>query len=178
MCAQRCGAEKPEGLETTSMKRIKYLAMSVLAAVSALPVLVHAQSARRVAVSDPVLSANADSTAPRTKASAAASVSFANMMSAMSALPDRSARLVRVRGLKPEHITLVDVRNLFRYTDDQKNFEKALSQYERQVTAMRSTLQGSLVLRDLLYERQLSMTQVMAVDVTPDGRATVFYLPE
>jgi hypothetical protein len=160
------------------MKRIKYLAMLVLAAVVSIPSAVHAQAARRVSVADPSLSASTDSTAPRTKASAAASVSFANMMSAMSALPDRSTRLVRIRGLKQEHITLVDVRNLFRYTDDQKNFEKALNQYERPLTAMRSTLQGSLVLRDLLYERQLSMSQVVAVDVTPEGRATVFYHPE
>ena len=120
----------------------------------------------------------ADSSTSRAKAGAAASVSFAMMMSAMKALPDRSSRVVRTRGLRSDQITLVDVRNLMRYTDDQKNFERALAQYERQIIAMRSTLQGSLVLRDLLYERQLTMSQVVAVDAGPDGRATVFYLPE
>lgn len=124
------------------------------------------------------MASNTDSTAPRAKGAASASVSFANMMSAMGSLSDRSNRLVRTRGLRAEQITLVDVRNLFRYTDDQKNFEKALSQYERQINAMRSALQASLVLRDVLYDRQLTMTQVVAVDVAQDGRATVFYLPE
>lgn len=162
----------------THIKLPAVFALAALAAVATHPVPAGAQAAKRVSVAEPVLAANADSTAPRPKASAAAAASFANMMSAMAAPADRSNRIVRTRGLRAEQITLVDVRNLFRYTDDQKNFEKALSQYERQLTAMRSTLQGSLVLRDLLYERQLTMSQVVAVDMTADGRATVFYLPE
>lgn len=122
--------------------------------------------------------AAADSTMPRGKAVASASVTYAQLSAAMGALPEQSNRLVRLRGLRPEHITLIDVRNLFRYTDEQKSYEQALMQHDRDITEMRSTLQGSVILRDLLYDRQLKMSQVIGVQTTSDGRAIVFYQPE
>ena len=124
------------------------------------------------------MASSADSTMPRGKAVAAGSVSYGQLSAAMASLADQSNRFVRVRGLRPEHITLVDIRNLFRYTDEQKSYEQALMQHDRQITDMRSTLQNSLVLRDLLYDRQLMMSQVVAVQTTADGRAIVFYQPE
>ena len=141
-----------------------------------------AQSARRgkgkAVASGTMLVSAPDSTRTRVKAVPATSVTYARLRSAMGALSDGTGRFVRTRGMRAEHITLVDVRNLFRYTDDQKSYERALMESDRSIVDMRSTLQSSLVLRDLLYDRQLKMSQVVGVDLTPDGRAVVFYQPE
>ena len=139
-----------------------------------------AQSARRgkATSSGTMLASAPDSTRSRVKAVPAASVTYARLRAAMGALNDGTGRFVRTRGMRAEHITLVDVRNLFRYTDDQKSYERALTEFDRSIVDMRSTLQSSLVLRDLLYDRQLKMSQVVGVDLTPDGRAIVFYQPE
>ncbi|HYW29953.1 MAG TPA: hypothetical protein VE869_00505 [Gemmatimonas sp.] len=93
-------------------------------------------------------------------------------------MPTRTEQFVRIPSLRAERITLVDVRNLFRETNQQKEFETVVANRARQITAMRSTLQNSIVLRDLLFERQLKMSQVVAVDPQADGSATVFYIPE
>jgi hypothetical protein len=155
-------------------------ATSSLAAVLLLASSASAQSTPRTpgGGTDRLMASAADTTPPRGKAVAPASVTFAQLSAAMGALPEQSSRFVRVRGLRAEHITLVDVRNLFRYTDDQKSYEQALMQHERHITTMRSTLQNSLVLRDLLYDRGLNMSQVIGVQTTADGRAIVFYQPE
>ena len=163
------------------MKTTKILSLaSALSAALFFASVASAQSAPKAkrASSDKLLASATDSAMVKGKPVAAASVTYAQLRTAMGALPDQSNRFVRTRGLRREHITLVDVRNLFRYSDDQKNFEHALMQFDRQITEMRSTLQSSIVLRDLLYERQLKMSQVIGVESMPDGRAIVYYQPE
>ncbi|MES2524443.1 MAG: hypothetical protein V4617_17220 [Gemmatimonadota bacterium] len=108
----------------------------------------------------------------------AAAPSYTQLSAALGALPARTEQFVRIPSLRAERITLVDVRNLFRETSQQKEFETSIADRARQITAMRSTLQNSLVLRDLLFDRQLKMSQVVAVDPQPDGSAVVFYVPE
>ena len=157
--------------------------VSVATALSAALLLASvagAQSAARAKTShsDKLVASGADSAVTKSKPVSSSSLTYAQLRAAMSSLPDQSNRFVRLRGLRPEQITLVDVRNLFRYSDDQKNYEQALMEFDRNITNMRSTLQGSIVLRDLLYERQLKMSQVIGVETTADGRAIVFYQPE
>ena len=112
------------------------------------------------------------------KPSAARPMTFAGLMEAMNALPDRSKRLAKTPGLRADQITLVDVRNLFRETREEKGYEHALMKYEGQIAAMRSTLESNSVLRALLKDWQLSVAHVVAVDTSPDGRALVYYQPE
>ena len=157
--------------------------VSVLAALSAALVLASvagAQSADRdpSAPSSKLVASAADSTVAKAKPVSASSLTYAQLRAAMSTLSDQSSRFVRLRGLRPEHVTLVDVRNLFRHSDDQRNYEQALMEFERSITSMRAALQESLVLRDLLNDRQLKMSQVIGVETTAGGRAIVFYQPE
>lgn len=132
------------------------------------------------------LTSNAGSTARSAKtASAPASASaapassapgtFDAFMRAMYDLPALSNKFVRIPALRPEHISLVDVRNVFRESSEQERFEAVLQEQDRRITGMRSTLQNSMTLRDVLYDRQLTMSQVVAVDVLPDGRGAVVY---
>jgi hypothetical protein len=121
---------------------------------------------------------SADSTAWRARSAARPSVTYAAFNATMGTLPSQSARFVANRGLRAEQIALVDVRNLFRSGDEQKQYEQALEQYARQIEAMRSTLQKSALLGDLLKDRGLKLSHVIGVQTTPDGGAIVFYQPE
>lgn len=110
---------------------------------------------------------------------AAPTPAMPRLTAAMSALNANAARFIRIPEARPELVTLVDVRNVFKYSDDQKWYEEAIAKHERDITAMRATLQGSMVLRDMLYQRQLTMQHVVAVEVAPDGRSgTVYFRPE
>lgn len=156
---------------------------SAAASIAALCVLASssaAQSAKgRAPVSGRLLATRdsaARSAAKPVRPSAAPS--FTQLSAALGGLPTRTEQFVRIPSLRAERITLVDVRNLFRETNQQKEFETVVANRARQITAMRSTLQNSIVLRDLLFERQLKMSQVVAVDPQADGSATVFYIPE
>lgn len=138
-------------------------------------------SARRSTIASKVIASRSDSSravAPRT-VSPKVTPAMPRLTAAMEALPAQAGRFVRIPMLRAESIAFVDVRNMFRLTEDQKWFEEAISKHERDMTAMRSALQGSLVLRDVLYEKQLTMQHVVAVEVNPDGRSgTVYFRPE
>lgn len=155
---------------------VSVAALCVLASASA------AQSARgaRASVSGKLIATRTDSAVRGTAkpVKAATAPSYTQLSAALGGLPTRTEQFVRIPSLRAERITLVDVRNLFRENDHQKEFEIVVANRARQITAMRSTLQNSLVLRDLLFDRQLKMSQVVAVDPQPDGSATVFYVPE
>lgn len=133
-------------------------------------------SSRRSTLASKIVAERADSsrtTAPKV------TPAMPRLTAAMESLPAQANRFVRIPMLRAENIALVDVRNVFRLSDDQKWFEEAVAKHERDLTAMRSALQGSLVLRDVLYEKQLTMQHVVAVDVSADGRwGTVYFRPE
>ena len=133
-------------------------------------------SARRTTLASKVLAKSADSTrtvAPKVRPA------MPRLAAAMDALPKQAGNFVRIPMLRTANIALVDVRNVFRLSADQKWFEEAIATHERDITSMRSVLQGSLVLRDLLYDKQLTMQHVVAVEVNPDGRSgTVYFRPE
>ena len=133
-------------------------------------------STRRTTLASKVVAGRADSS--RTVA-AKVIPAMPRLAAAMESLPVQAGRFVRVPMLRTENIALVDVRNVFRLSEDQRWFEEAIAKRARDITAMRSALQGSLVLRDLLYDKQLTMQQVVAVEVNPDGRSgTVYFRPE
>lgn len=103
---------------------------------------------------------------------------FGRLLAALGTLDTNATRFVNISGLTVDQITLLDVRTLLQ-GNNQVALDAALSRHERELTSMRNTLQNSMVLRDLLSSKQIPMTQVLAVDVAPDGkRATVFYRPE
>lgn len=112
------------------------------------------------------------------KDSVDATAQFGRLIAALSTIDVNTARFTGITGLKPEQITLVDVRNLLR-GDNQQALEQALGKSEAQLTGMRNALQNSMVLRDLLVAKDMPMAQVIAVDVSADGSsATVFYRPQ
>lgn len=105
-------------------------------------------------------------------------VQFGKLLAALGALDTNATRFVNISGLSAEQIVLVDVRSLLQ-GNNQVALDAALSRHERELTSMRNTLQNSMVLRDLLSSKQIPMTQVLAVDVAPDGKSTtVFYRPQ
>ena len=112
---------------------------------------------------------------PATPAAAEPMPRFESVLKAMSEAPALGNQFVRIRMLAPDQIQLVDVRNVFRERAEQERFEAAVAQHDRAITALRSTLQNSITLRDLLYDKQLSMSQVVAVDVLSEGKGAVVY---
>jgi hypothetical protein len=103
---------------------------------------------------------------------------FGQLLASLNTLDTNTARFNAITGLTPEHITLVDVRNLLQ-GENQVALDNALGRNERQITTMRSDLQSSTVLRDLLVARSIPMSQIIAVDVAPDAtKATVYYRPQ
>ena len=155
---------------------VRKAAIAVVALVVVAATNAAAQGARRTVLATKTVAERTDSLRP---VAGKLTPALPRLAAAMSALPYNAGKFVRIPLQRPEHITLVDVRNVFRYSDDQKSFEEAIALHARDITAMRSTLQGSLALRDLLYDRQLSMQQVIAVVVSPDGRSgTVYFRPE
>jgi hypothetical protein len=132
-----------------------------------------------VAASDSLVRGAGKGGTPASTALAPTAVpSFSHFSAAIDAAAANSSRLVRLIALKPAQITLVDMRNVLRFSDEQKRLDELVAARTRQLADMRATLQNSLPLRDLLYQRELSMTQVLAVDVMPDGRAIVYYRAE
>ena len=133
-------------------------------------------SARRTVLASKVIAGRADSTRSM---STRVTPAMPRLAAAMDALPAQAGRFVRIPMLRADNIALVDVRNVFRLNEDQRWFEEALARHERDMTSMRSVLQGSLVLRDALYDKQLTMQHVVAVEVSADGRSgTVYFRPE
>lgn len=107
-----------------------------------------------------------------------ATAQFGRFIASLNTLEVQTPRFTSITGLKPEQITLVDVRNLLK-GNNQRALDQALGKHEPQVTAMRSALQSSTVLRDVLLAKDISMNDVLAVEVAPDGAAaTVYYRPQ
>ena len=128
--------------------------------------------------SDKTTSVPTDSALSRAKAVSRASVTYTALSAAMSTLNVQTSRFVRLRKMRPEHVTLVDVRNLFRNRDEHTRYEQALEQYRQQIAEMRSTLAESPVLHDLLQGRGLKLSHVSGVQTSADGRIVVFYQAE
>ena len=121
------------------------------------------------------LAAAVPATKPETPAVVPAPPRFESVLRAMSEAPALGNQFVRIRPLTPGQIQLVDVRNVFRERTEQERFEAAIAQHDRAITALRSTLQNSITLRDLLYDKGLTMSQVIAVDVLTEGKGAVVY---
>ncbi len=102
-------------------------------------------------------------------------VRFGRITAALSTAELNTKRFLGITGLKPARLTFVDIRDWV--TSDMVNaMDAALVRNARAITTMRSELQNSLMLRDALVERDITMSQVVAVDVSPDAsQATVFY---
>lgn len=103
---------------------------------------------------------------------------FGRLIAAINNTDVNGRRFLAISGLRPEQIVLVDARNLLR-GDSQKALDEALGRRENQIASLRNDLQNSMILRDLLVTRDVPMSQVVAVDVSPDGStATVYYRPQ
>jgi len=80
-------------------------------------------------------------------------------------------------GLSAQHFILVDVRPML-LGNNRARLDAALAQRARELTALRSDLQGHFALRDALVAGKVPMSQVIAVDaLTSATHATVYYLP-
>lgn len=102
-------------------------------------------------------------------------VRFGRITAALNTAELNTKRFLGITGLKPARLTFVDIRDWVT-SDMVEAMDAAIVRNARAITAMRSELQNSLMLRDALVERDLTMSQVVAVDVSPDAsQATVFY---
>jgi hypothetical protein len=102
---------------------------------------------------------------------------FGRLLSSLNNIETNTRRFLGITGITPERIRLIDVSTLLR-GGNARAYDEALARRERQLTTMRNDLQNCIVLRDMLLARTLTMSQVVAVDVAPDGSsATVYYAP-
>jgi hypothetical protein len=100
---------------------------------------------------------------------------FGRLTTALNTTELNTRRFLGITGLKPARLTFVDVRDWVS-ADMMSALDATILRNARAITAMRSDLQNSLLLRDALVERDLTMSQVVAVEVSPDAsQATVFY---
>lgn len=102
-------------------------------------------------------------------------VRFGRLTAALNTSELNTRRLLGITGLRAASIAFVDVRDWLT-ADMVQAFDAAVLRNARAITTMRSELQNSLVLRDALLERGLTMSHVVAVEVFPDAtNVTVFY---
>jgi hypothetical protein len=167
------------------------LARAIAAALLFAPLLLEAQTRRRTArtTSAPpvrvvqrdsaagVLASRRDSVSTR-RDTLDAHARFGQLLAAINTIEVNTPRFLGITGLRPAHMDFEDVRNLLR-GDAQRALEQAIGRNERRITAMRNALQNSMILRDALVTRGIPMSQVIAVDVSPDAtNAVVYYRPQ
>ncbi|MES2524442.1 MAG: hypothetical protein V4617_17215 [Gemmatimonadota bacterium] len=100
------------------------------------------------------------------------------VMTSLTMLDSNTARLNAATAITADSITLVDVTPLVSASDS-ATFSATLLSSEKSITALRAAVEKHMALQGALTAKQVPVSQVIAVDVSPDGRrAWVFYRPE
>jgi hypothetical protein len=131
--------------------------------------------AARALPAQTVVAARPDVAARRDSADSMAR--FGQLMAALNTSDVHTKRFLGITGLRPAQLTFVDVRTLIR-GDMASALNDAVARRSRDITAMRNALQASMLLRDELVARDITMSEVVAVAVSPDAtKATVYHRP-
>src|SRR6478672_4879201 len=94
---------------------------------------------------------------------------LSQLMTAISTLDSGTVRFTSATNLTADSIVLVDITPIVTATDTAA-LTTALTQNEKQITALRTALQEHVALQGLLTAQKVQNAQIVAVDVAPGGQ--------
>jgi hypothetical protein len=101
-------------------------------------------------------------------------VTFGQLIAAINGQPQHIARLKGMTDLQTSGVRLVNVAGLL-VGNNQQALQNALDRNTHSVTEMRQAVDVSTVIMGMLRERELTATNVVAVDVAANGTVWVFF---
>jgi hypothetical protein len=130
-----------------------------------------------VAIATPSISQAQDTTKKESKGEVAMAPSFSSLMSALNSVAAQNAKWTAMTTpITAENVQLVNAESLLQ-GNDVEAFKTALKTNEADVATLRKTLGANTALTTILKGNapELTADDVIATDVSPDGKATVYY---
>ena len=130
-----------------------------------------------VAIATPSISQAQDTTKKESKGEVAMAPSFSSLMSALNSVAAQNAKWTAMTTpITAENVQLVNAESLLQ-GNDVEAFKTALKTNEADVATLRKTLGANTALATILKGNtpELTADDVIATDVSADGKAIVYY---
>ena len=110
------------------------------------------------------------------KGEVATAPSFGSLMSAINSAATHNEKLKAATTLAADKVQLVNVEDLLQ-GNNVEALKNALTKYESDITALRTTVGENATITNALTTNtaKLEAKDVVATDVTPDGKVIVYY---
>ena len=133
-------------------------------------------TAAAVAVVTPSISQAQDTTRATSKGEVALAPSFTSLMTAMSSTSATTAKLKAMTDIAAANVQLVNVQDLLK-DNSADSLTATLKQNDADITALRTTLGTNTALTGVLTANTTPLTanDVVAADVTADGKVVLYY---
>ncbi len=133
-------------------------------------------TAAAVAVVTPSISQAQDTTRATSKGEVALAPSFTSLMTAISSTSANTAKLKAMTDIAAANVQLVNVQDLLK-DNSSDSLTATLKQNDADITALRTTLGTNTALTGVLTANTTPLTanDVVAADVTADGKVVLYY---
>jgi len=133
-------------------------------------------TAAAVAVVTPSISQAQDTTRATSKGEVALAPSFTSLMTAISSTSATTAKLKAMTDIAAANVQLVNVQDLLK-DNSADSLTATLKQNDADITALRTTLGANTALAGVLTANTTPLTanDVVAADVTADGKVVLYY---
>ncbi len=133
-------------------------------------------TAAAVAVVTPSISQAQDTTRATSKGEVALAPSFTSLMAAISSTSANTAKLKAMTDIAAANVQLVNVQDLLK-DNSADSLTATLKQNDADITALRTTLGTNTALTGVLTANTTPLTanDVVAADVTADGKVVLYY---
>jgi len=133
-------------------------------------------TAAAVAVVTPSISQAQDTTRATSKGEVALAPSFTSLMTAISSTSATTAKLKAMTDIAAANVQLVNVQDLLK-DNSSDSLTATLKQNDADITALRTTLGTNTALTGVLTANTTPLTanDVVAADVTADGKVVLYY---
>ena len=133
-------------------------------------------TAAAVAVVTPSISQAQDTTRATSKGEVALAPSFTSLMTAISSTSATTAKLKAMTDIAAANVQLVNVQDLLK-DNSSDSLTATLKQNDADITALRTTLGANTALAGVLTANATPLTanDVVAADVTADGKVVLYY---
>jgi len=133
-------------------------------------------TAAAVAVVTPSISQAQDTTRATSKGEVALAPSFTSLMTAISSTSATTAKLKAMTDIAAANVQLVNVQDLLK-DNSADSLTATLKQNDADITALRTTLGANTALAGVLTANATPLTanDVVAADVTADGKVVLYY---
>ena len=133
-------------------------------------------TAAAVAVVTPSISQAQDTTRATSKGEVALAPSFTSLMTAISSTSATTAKLKAMTDIAAANVQLVNVQDLLK-DNSADSLTATLKQNDADITALRTTLGTNTALTGVLAANTTPLTanDVVAADVTADGKVVLYY---